>query len=138
MQSVRWQTAPEWSFKGMLLWLLPAPPADQLPALPKFNRGRGPQLTFLRIEGVGDRYVLRLWQSDYFVGDDNRVQGVPLWFGMVTRERIMRPLSLVTTTRTDKDWITPQTVLSRDLVAASVPARVVREASRVVLQIVEN
>ncbi len=115
MEAAGWRVPPGWLSKNSFLWLLPNPPIDELPVLPKFNAGQESQLVFVKAKGPNERYVLRLWKSQYRVTTDKEIQGLPLWFGMVTREQITHPLGSITTTKTVQDWITPVTELAQDL-----------------------
>lgn len=103
LQAGGWHRPPPWASRAALLWLLPSPPAGQLPVLAKFHQGEAPTLSFERELDPSQRLVIRLWRSSYQVNTANN-PAAPLWVGMVTRERLTHPAGLLTLAKTDPDF----------------------------------
>jgi len=82
-----WHLSPPWSAHAVSLWLLPNPELKDLPVLTKFNKVHEPQLTFIREMDKDHRLVLRLWRSHFTITGDSAAT-IPLWYGMVTEERL--------------------------------------------------
>ena len=83
-----WRPAPPWTVRGALTWLAPATDLQQLPVLPRFDRGSAARLLFQR-ESEGDpaaRDVLRLWRAGFDLQPTAGQPAVPLWYGTVYRE----------------------------------------------------
>jgi hypothetical protein len=83
-----WRRPPPWSLKTALLALAPATAQEDLPPLPRFDRGRRALLTFERPRAgvAGTNEVLRLWRSDLELTVAGQVR-VPLWYGAIYLER---------------------------------------------------
>lgn len=112
-----WRVAPPWSATTTLLWLLPTTSIDQLPALPKFNQGAAPRLTFEKLLSADRRLVIRLWTTPYIVDEPGAGTKGPLWIGMVTTERLRHPAHLVSVVETLAEFTLPARQLAHDVVA---------------------
>ena len=88
-----WRRSAPLDLHGALAFLA-APDPLALPVVPTLAGGRLPSLILVREDGAapGSRLALRLWSTDFGVGDQ------PLWVGSVIEERLERPLPLVTFT----------------------------------------
>ncbi|WP_179404540.1 VTT domain-containing protein [Burkholderia guangdongensis] len=95
-----WESAPAWSARTALRWLLPQAPADSLPVLPRYSQGAGTHRVFVRADPAqpGTRLVLRLWRYRYVLQDAHGTR--PLWYGALYRETLRRPAHLLTIART--------------------------------------
>ena len=96
-----WHKPVSWSPSSTLAWLATADPTE-LPVVPSLEAGRMPDLTLIRVTDrtSASRRVLRLWPADLRLRDG---PSRPLWIGSIVEERISRPLSFVTVTRTTPD-----------------------------------
>ncbi|MFC5474871.1 LssY C-terminal domain-containing protein [Paraherbaspirillum soli] len=115
LSAAGWQHAESWSSKTMLLWLLADTPIQQLPVLPKYDRGRVQKITYVKVLNPRQRLVIRLWPMRYKV---ETVSGEPpsrLWSGMVTLERLQHPIGMITLARTASDFNAPLPLLEQDL-----------------------
>lgn len=110
-----WRMPRDWNASGLLAWLISDSGAATLPVLPKLHDGRSPALMLIRPdEDRQSRLVLRLWNAHVKLDDD----GGALWLATVTRERLHRPLGLMTLAITGMDANSP-----RDALADALPAR---------------
>lgn len=101
VQCAGWRVARAWSLRAAAAWLLPRPPLDALPVLPKFSQGTSSELAFVRFDPAkpATRIVLRLWRSGYVLDDGASRAGasnLPIWYGAVYRETLARPAGLFT------------------------------------------
>jgi membrane protein DedA with SNARE-associated domain/membrane-associated phospholipid phosphatase len=87
-----WRPAQAWSLRNTLAWLSPEPQLQDLPALPRFDRGNRARLVFVRwtAERPGEREVLRLWSSGFELQPRERGSGLPIWYGAIYREEQRR------------------------------------------------
>jgi undecaprenyl-diphosphatase len=116
-----WTVPPAWTSSALLLWLLPSTPIDALPVLPKLHGGEPPADTFVHANGAHERLVLRLWHvADV---DEDRALRVPIFVGMITRERSHSEWHLVTVTSTVSDAVPPAKALGEALSAWHTHAR---------------
>ncbi|WP_417694771.1 VTT domain-containing protein [Roseibium sp.] len=94
LQRKGWREAPEWSLTSASGFVVGQTPAEDLPALPRTQNGRQPELTLIRKDDDGapndSRWVLRLWPSRYAVLEGPRL--LPLFTGSVLHEEIVRPM----------------------------------------------
>lgn len=98
---------------NVLGWLTATRTPVELPATPRLSSGRLPGLTLVLPDDAAphdSRFVLRLWDADLDLVDGNPS---PVWIGSVVRERIERPLSLITLAWTEADADTPRDILAR-------------------------
>ena len=112
-----WHPPARWTIANALLWLMANPDPLTLPVVPYPNGGRMPRLTLVRADpdAVGQpasRLVLRLWASDLHLRDGAARR---LWSGSVVRERLYRPLSLVTLSLAQPDANEARAVLATAL-----------------------
>lgn len=109
-----WQAPRQWSVTSALSWLGTADP-EKLPVVPLLESGHFPRLALIRPDSAAarSRYVLRLWRSDFDVGDGTRRH---LWLGSVVEEHIDRPFGLISLTH-----VAPDFALTRELVQRSIP-----------------
>ena len=110
-----WEAPRAWTSKAALLWLLPAPSIDELPVLPKFDRGEQQKLTFVKVSGPGERVVIRLWPSRYVVAGVATGEPRPLWNGMVMLERLRHPAGVFTIAATVTDFAAASPILEDDV-----------------------
>ena len=106
-----WRTAPAWSSKATLLWLLPSTPIERLPVLPKFHHGEPAALSFVHSVDAHVRAIVRLWRIADVIAQDAPMPQ-PLWVAMVTLERLEPAHGLIATTRTLEDFDTPLSMLA--------------------------
>jgi len=87
LKAAGWQDAPAWSLAAALGSIAPGAPMQELPALPRFNRGDRSRLVFVRwsVQQPEAREVLRLWRSEFDVAADAAPRW-PVWYGAVYRE----------------------------------------------------
>lgn len=89
-----WREAPEWNLTSASGFVAGETPAEKLPALPRTQNGRQPELTMIRKDDndtpTDSRWVLRLWPSSYSILEGGRL--LPLWTGSVLHEEIVRPM----------------------------------------------
>ncbi|WP_196232596.1 phosphatase PAP2 family protein [Variovorax paradoxus] len=130
-----WHAPPPWAAKTALLWLLPNTPIDQLAVLPKLDYGEAQGMTFIKVLNADERTVLRLWLSAYVVESTGAGPPHPLWIGMVTTERLRRPVGLITLAATQHDFTTPLRRLAQDVRAQQGSAQWQEWTGRVVLLI---
>ncbi len=108
-----WAEPARWASSAVLLWLVPSTPIAQLPVVPKLHRGEPPALTFVHTRDVRERLVLRLWHvAD---AEEQAVERVPIFVGMITRERSHPEWHLVTVTNTVSDDVPPAKALTAAL-----------------------
>jgi membrane protein DedA with SNARE-associated domain/membrane-associated phospholipid phosphatase len=83
-----WQPAAPWSLQNTLAWLSPELRLQELPVLPRFDRGNRPRLALVRwtAEKPGEREVLRLWPSEFELQPTGAGTTRPIWYGAVYRE----------------------------------------------------
>jgi membrane protein DedA with SNARE-associated domain len=110
-----WEVPQPWMSKSVVLWLLPDPPIQQLPVLPKFNQGEAQQLTFVRVINAKTRIVVRLWPLRYAVATVAGGASLPLWQGMVTFEHLRHIKGAAMLAETAPDFITPVRILETNL-----------------------
>jgi undecaprenyl-diphosphatase len=112
--------------------LNPASTGESLPVLPKFDDGRRPTLTLIRVgEGLpagASRLVLRLWDSEVRLTAGSGPPRV-LWIGEAVGETVSRPLGLFSIARTMRDADAPLAVFRRSLTPNSLVIRS-RETTR--------
>ncbi len=87
-----WQPAPAWSVRSTLAWLSPESQLQELPVLPRFDRGNRARLVFVRwtAERPGQREVLRLWPSGFELQPGEPGRDLPIWYGALYREEQAR------------------------------------------------
>jgi undecaprenyl-diphosphatase len=112
-----WHPPARWTIANALLWLMANPDPLTLPVVPYPNGGRMPRLTLVHADpdAVGQpasRLVLRLWASDLHLRDGAARR---LWSGSVVRERLYRPLSLITLSLAQPDANEARAVLATAL-----------------------
>lgn len=103
----------KWRSPAALLWLLPSTPIDQLPVLPKLNRGEPPAVTAWRGIDQRTRSVVRLWRVESAFDHRAPSRTLPLWAGMITTERAEERWGLMTVTRTRRDVARRQQILAQ-------------------------
>jgi undecaprenyl-diphosphatase len=110
LERAGWTVPAAWRSSALLLWLVPSTPIAQLPVLPKLHRGEPPALTFIHVVDTRERLVLRLWH----LADAEAPAGlvVPIFVGMITRERSHPEWHLVTVTNTISDDVAPTKALA--------------------------
>ena len=86
LKAAGWQDAPAWSLRAALGSLAPHPAIQDLPVLPRFNRGDRSRLVFVResAQQPDEREVLRLWRSEFEL--ESGAARRPIWYGAVYRE----------------------------------------------------
>lgn len=114
-----WKTPVPWFSRAALLWLLPDTPIEQLPVLPKFNRGQAQKLTWVRVIGPNERLVIRLWRLPYVI-EGSQPRFLPLWHGLVTREDLYHPARAASLVRTKADFYGPVVAFVADIQASSL------------------
>lgn len=127
-----WRRPPPWSLRTTLLWLSPSTTVGQLPVLVKFHQGESANLVFEKELEPTLRLVIRLWSTSYQVRDENGLP-VPLWIGMVTVERLVRPAGIGTLAMTDPNFVVPTLQLARTLRSRGVRLDVKHRDATVVL-----
>lgn len=82
-----WQEAPAWSLQAALGSLAPHAAIQDLPVLPRFDRGDRSRLLFVRwsAQRPEEREVLRLWRSEFDLETPAAARR-PIWYGAVYRE----------------------------------------------------
>ena len=118
LTAIGWQKPAAWNSKAILLWLLPSPPLQQLPVLPKFNHGTPQTLTFVKPVSPDTRMVLRMWPMPYQVTNSGH-PAEPLWGGMITLEQL-RHIRFLTFAKTSPDFITPVQSLTKALQSSAL------------------
>jgi undecaprenyl-diphosphatase len=105
-----WTAPSRWRSSASLLWLAPSTPIARLPVVPKFHRGQPPTLSFVRAVDPHERLVARQWH----LADAEEATGarVPIFVGMVTRERSRAEWGLVSATRTTARDVSPADALA--------------------------
>jgi len=111
-----WRAPSPWAPDTALLWLLPNPPIQQLPVLPKFHQGEVQSITLAKVVDDRQRLVLRLWPSGHVV-DLTAATGSPkpLWLGAVTIERLQHPTGVFTIVATHPEFRSPLRLLEKEL-----------------------
>jgi undecaprenyl-diphosphatase len=121
-----WRTPTPWSVPAALDWLNPASTGESLPVLPKFDDGRLPSLTLVkvgdRLPAGASRLVLRLWDSEVRLTAGSGPPRV-LWIGEAVGETVSRPLGLFSIARTMRDVDAPVAVFRRSLEPNSLVIR---------------
>ncbi len=86
-----WRPAQAWSVRNTLAWLSPDPQLQELPVLPRFDRGSRPHLVFVRwtADRPHEREVLRLWSSRFELHSGGPGD-MPIWYGALYREEQVR------------------------------------------------
>lgn len=100
LHAAGWATPPKWNARALLAWLLPHPDIAGLPVVPKFDRGLSPDLTFMKVRGPAQRFVLRMWRSGYATGVHGKQEQI--WMATVsteTRKRMGGVLTVLATTQ---------------------------------------
>ena len=112
-----WNAPAPWNSSAAFLWLLPSTAIGELPVLAKLQQGRPQQLTVVKVLDDRRRLVLRLWSTGFVVDPGTGKQST-LWNGVVTLERLDHPGGLVTSTTTERDFLTPVRLLAESAAAA--------------------
>jgi membrane protein DedA with SNARE-associated domain/membrane-associated phospholipid phosphatase len=120
LEGVGWAIPPPWTFKGALLWLLPHPPIEKLPVLPKLNQETPQAITLSKVVDAQSRLVVRLWLSGREGLIPSSEQPKKIWLGTVTLERLIQPVAAFTITRTDPDFVSALHALEKDLASRSL------------------
>ena len=115
-----WTVPPRWTLKDSLLWLLPHPPIEKLPVLPKLNRDAPPALTLSKVVDAQSRLVVRLWLSGREGLAPSSGQPKKIWLGTVTLERLIHPATAFTIARTDPDTVSALRALEKDVASRSL------------------
>jgi undecaprenyl-diphosphatase len=115
-----WRAPSPWAPRTALLWLLPNPPIQQLPVLPKFHQGEVQAIALAKAVDSRQRLVIRLWPSGHVVDPTTTGPPRPLWLGAVTIERLQHPAGVFTIAATDRDFRSPLRLLERELVDQAV------------------
>lgn len=103
-----YRPAPGWSLVTFAGFLTGQTAAEDLPALPRIQNGRGADLVLVRRDGddttgtEGGRWVLRLWPTRFEVMTEAG-ERLPLRVGSLIHERILRPLNELSAPRADRD-----------------------------------
>lgn len=94
LRGLGWRPAPKWSLTSASGFIVGETPAEDLPALPRTQNGRQPELVMIRNDGhpglKEGRWILRLWPSDVRIVRSDRVH--PAFVGSVVHEEIVRPM----------------------------------------------
>ncbi|WP_114814973.1 VTT domain-containing protein [Paraburkholderia kururiensis] len=102
-----WLPGVQLSARTIFSLVAPNVSAMALPVLPKLDNGAPSPLVFARAGDVSaERFVLRLWPAGYAVADPKSGAPVPLWTGMVVRERLLRPAWPVNVLRVERHGAT--------------------------------
>ena len=84
LREAGWQPARNGT-RRWLNWINPLATADTLPLLPQVHDGRYDAIRYWQREDGHHLWVVRLWESDYLLRDDQRQ--IPLWYGQLARMR---------------------------------------------------
>ncbi len=115
LQAQGWHAPEPWTARTAMLWLLPTTTVEQLPVLPKFDRGQSQKLTFVKALNPRERILLRLWLSPYTVVLAPSGATARVWIGMATIERLQHPGGWITLAETQTDFDVPLNLLERDM-----------------------
>lgn len=106
-----------------LAWLTSNAAPAALPVIPRLASGPLPSLTLILSNNAApknSRFVLRLWAVDLTLTNHT---AVPVWVGSVVEERLDRPFSLFTLTRTQPGMNIPRDVLAEGLQSGHLVVR---------------
>jgi membrane protein DedA with SNARE-associated domain/membrane-associated phospholipid phosphatase len=105
LEAEGWLRPPKWSLTAASGFVEGQTPADKLPALPRTQNGRQPDLVLIQKDSVpeheGGRWVLRLWPTAYEILDAGTLR--PLYVGSLLHESIVRPMGEFSGPKTDED-----------------------------------
>ncbi len=110
-----WRTAPPWSLKSLLLWLLPSAKIEELPVFPRFNHGQPQRLDLVKDIDPERRLVVRLWDARTEVISSPGGSARSLWYGTATAERVSHAKGLATFVDTLPDGPAALRALSEDI-----------------------
>lgn len=120
-----WQIPPALNLKNFLGMLSPDTPIENLPVLPRLHNGRVDHLRLAR-RNENNRWVLRLWRSDFVIAGKN----IPLFIGTIEVQRRRHLTWLITTAADTGEYNRPQAALIqmiRDQFALKPVRRTVNE-----------
>jgi membrane protein DedA with SNARE-associated domain/membrane-associated phospholipid phosphatase len=88
LSSTGWIPAPDWSARVALAALAPGTTLEDLPVLPRFDRGLPSGMMFVHssTQGPARRDVLRLWRSEFRMQEPSG-SNRPIWYGALYAER---------------------------------------------------
>jgi membrane protein DedA with SNARE-associated domain/membrane-associated phospholipid phosphatase len=115
-----WTIPPPWTFKDCLLWLLPHPPIEKLPVLPKLNHDNAQAITLSKLVDAQSRLVVRFWLSGREGLAPSTDHPKEIWLGTVTLERLIHPAAAFTIARSDPDFVSALHALEKDLESRSL------------------
>ena len=118
---IGWAQAPELSLSTLDRYLTSRTSPGDLPALPKFNDGRAPELTLIHPVSNSQREVMRIWRSRAVLSDGSTAQ--PILLASITRERIEHPFGILTLSRKREDHSVDIAALENALPNAIVVTR---------------
>ncbi len=115
LQRHGWCTPPLLDTTQFLRIFVPDAEIRDLPVLPYAHDGHAEALQLIRcaadVDVASVRLVLHLWRADAQLSPGN----IPLWVGNITRQRLVKPLGLVTLPKTDPEYVTPLALLQSAL-----------------------
>ncbi len=123
LQDKGWRSPGAWASSKALLWLTTTAAPVDLPAIPRLSSGQLPTLTLVLPDSAApdvSRLVLRLWDAGLELTDGNLM---PVWIGSVVKERVLRPLSLVSVISSQADANTPRNSLAQMLRSGRIATR---------------
>ena len=123
LQDKGWRSPGAWASSKALLWLTTTAAPVDLPVIPRLSSGQLPTLTLVLPDSAApdvSRLVLRLWDAGLELTDGNLM---PVWIGSVVKERVLRPLSLVSVISSQADANTPRNSLAQMLRSGRIATR---------------
>jgi len=125
LETTGWLPASRLNWRDWLRLLAPDQPLQGLPVLPQVHDGRHEALLLIKPLPRDRRLVLRLWESNFRLGEDAR----PLWIGNVSEQQQVRLLQSITYARTAHGFRAPLRQLREDLVGLPAEWRMDGESS---------
>ena len=118
-----WRTPEPWTPLSSLAWLTATADPAELPVVPHLASGELPSLTLVlqtTSPPIASRFVLRMWPVDLELINGSQA---PVWIGSVLEERLDRPFSLITISRTQPDVNKPRDAVADAIQSARLAVR---------------